>query len=323
MTAQIQGRRVQKAEDFGRVAVLLGGWAAERKVSLESGAGVLAALQRLAVDAVEVDASKEKLLNLRNEGFDRAFNILHGIGGEDGTAQAILDASEIPYTGSAVLGSALGMDKYRSKLLWRAHGIPTPDFRVLTADSDMSAVAAALELPIFVKPASEGSSIGMSRVDRAEDLQAAYELAAQYDSLVIAERFVEGGEYTAAILQGESLPLVRIEVAGEFYDFHAKYESDDTRYFCPCGLPEHEEHAFQELARKAFDVLGASGWGRVDFLLDQQGQPWFLELNTVPGMTSHSLVPMAAKEAGLSYDELVWRVLETSMSAEGVSHAAS
>lgn len=314
-------RRIQEPSAFGRVAVLLGGWAAERKVSLDSGAGVLAAMQRLGISAEAVDVDRERLLNLRNEGFDRAFVILHGPGGEDGVAQAILETSGIPYTGSGVLASALGMDKYRTKCLWRAHGIPTPDFRLLEAGSDWNAVVAALGLPIFVKPATEGSSIGMSRVDEAGELRSAWEKAAEYDPLVIAESFVDGGEYTAAVVLGESLPLVRIETPNEFYDFHAKYESDETRYFCPSGLTEQEEHEFQRIARKAFDAVGAQGWGRVDFLLDSDGSPWFLEINTVPGMTSHSLVPMAAKQAGLSYDELVWRILESSMPE--VSHAAA
>lgn len=314
-------RKIQNAADFGRVAVLLGGWAAEREVSLDSGAGVVAAMQRLGIDAEAVDVDRERLLTLREQGFDRAFIILHGVGGEDGTAQAILDTSGIPYTGSTVLGSALGMDKYRTKCLWRAHGIPTPDFRLLDEHSDMDAVVAALGLPIFVKPASEGSSIGMSRVDRVEDLRPAYEKARAFDPLVLAERFVKGGEYTCAVLNGQVLPLVRIETPREFYDYEAKYQSDDTRYLCPCGLPEQEEQAFSEIALKAFNVLAASGWGRVDFLLDEQGQPWFLELNTVPGMTSHSLVPMAAKEAGLSYDELVWRILETSFDRQEVANA--
>lgn len=302
---------------FGKVAVLMGGWAAEREVSLDSGAQVVEALLRQNVDAVAVDLSRERLLTLKAEGFNRAFNVLHGVGGEDGTVQAVLDVMGIPYTGSGVLASALSMDKHRTKQIWNASGIPTPAYSLLYADSDFGAIAMELGLPIFVKPATEGSSIGMSRVDTADQLEAAYHKAAEYCELVLAERFIEGGEYTAAVLESESglqgLPLLRIETHSEFYDYNAKYISNRTEYHCPCGLPEEVEAQLSELAVRAFKLLGAAGWGRADFLLDADGQPWFLELNTVPGMTSHSLVPMAAKQAGLDFNQLVWRILESSM----------
>lgn len=316
------GIKVTDPKAFGKVAVLMGGWAAEREVSLDSGAQVLQALQRQGIDAVGVDLDRERLLGLKAEGFDRAFNILHGIGGEDGTLQAVLDVAGIPYTGSGVLASALSMDKRRTKQIWSACDIPTPDYCLLDEDSDFDQVIARLGLPIFVKPATEGSSIGMSRVDKAADLEAAYRKAAEYCSVVLAESFVQGGEYTAAVLAGQQglqgLPLLRIETQADFYDYNAKYISNSTQYHCPCGLPAEQEAALSALAVKAFQLLGAEGWGRADFLLDANGQPWFLELNTVPGMTSHSLVPMAAKQAGIDFDALVWRILETSM--EGGRH---
>ena len=307
---------VRQAADFGKVAVLLGGWAAEREVSLDSGAQVLAALQRQGVDAVGIDANKDNLLTLKAQGFDRAFNILHGIGGEDGTVQAVLEMQGIAYTGSGVLASALAMDKHRTKQIWSAAGIPTPAYELLDESTDFAAVVEALGLPIFVKPATEGSSIGMSRVDRAEDLEPAYRKAAEYCSLVLAESFISGGEYTAAVLEGqdglEGLPLLRIETKAEFYDYDDKYLSAATDYPCPGGRSPDQEAELSALAVKAFGLLGARGWGRADFLLDAEGQPWFLELNTIPGMTSHSLVPMAANERGYDFDALVWRVLETS-----------
>ncbi len=304
-------------QSFGKVAVLMGGWAAERDVSLDSGTQVVAALQRQGVDAVAVDLDRERLLNLKSEGFDRAFNILHGVGGEDGTVQAVLDVMGIPYTGTGVLASALSMDKQRTKQIWLAAGIPTPAYKILNEDSPFEDFANELGLPVFVKPATEGSSIGMSRVDNASELESAYQLAAQYCDVVLAEKFVEGPEYTAAVLADadglQSLPLLRIETQAEFYDYDAKYISDSTQYHCPCGLPAEKEAELAGLAVRAFELLGARGWGRADFLLDHRGNPWFLELNTVPGMTSHSLVPMAAKQAGLGFDQLVMRILQTSM----------
>lgn len=307
-------RRVKDAAEFGKVAVLMGGWSAEREVSLDSGAQVLKSLQAQGVNAHAVDVNKDNLLLLKNVGFDRAFNILHGPGGEDGVVQSVLSVLGIPVTGSGVLASALSMDKLRTKQIWQASGIPTPEYRLLADDTDLDAVVDALGLPIFVKPATEGSSIGMSRVEKAEDLAAAYAEAARYNPVVIAEAYVNGAEYTCAMLDGpeglRALPLIRVETPNTFYDFQAKYQSDATQYHCPCGLPADTEAQLGALAAQAFRLLGAKGWGRADFMLDSEGRPWFLELNTVPGMTSHSLVPMAAKQAGLDFDALVWRILE-------------
>lgn len=309
-------RKIKNAKDFGRVAVLLGGWSPEREVSLVSGAAVLQALQKQGVDAHGVDLSRERLLQLKSEGFDRAFNVLHGVGGEDGVVPAALELMGLPYTGCGVLASALSMDKRVTKLVWAAQGIPTPMHRVLTDDTDFAQLAEELGLPIFVKPADAGSSIGISKVKQAADLPEAYRFARQYCETVLAERFVSGGEYSCTVLDGQALPLIRIEPDGEFYDYNAKYVSDNTRYHCPSGLPPEQEAQLQTLALKAFQLIGATGWGRVDFMLDAEDKPWFLELNTVPGMTSHSLVPMAARAAGISFDELVWRVLETSFETE-------
>ena len=301
-----------KMKDFGKVAVLFGGRSAEREVSLNSGARVLAALQRRGVDAQAFDPASRRLDELA--AFDRAFIALHGRHGEDGTIQGVLELMSIPYTGSGVMASALGMDKWRSKLLWRAAGLPVPDYRLLDGADEFSEVEAELGLPLFVKPAGEGSSIGISRVKRVGELAAAYATAARYDPLVIAERAILGGEYTVAILGEQALPIIKIEPGGEFYDYEAKYLRDDTVYRCPCGLPEQRESELREQALAAFRVLGGRGWGRVDFLMDQAeagstGQAYFLEVNTSPGMTDHSLVPMAARAAGIDYDELVMRVL--------------
>ncbi|MBW7901668.1 MAG: D-alanine--D-alanine ligase [Rhodocyclaceae bacterium] len=294
-------------KDFGKVAVLYGGTSAERAVSLNSGSRVLAALARQGVDAHAFDPAERALDELR--GFDRVFIALHGRHGEDGTIQGALELMGIPYTGSGVMASALGMDKWRTKLLWKAAGLPVPDYALLDAQSDFAEVEGALGLPLFVKPACEGSSIGITMVKRPGDLAAAYALAAQYDPLVIAERGILGGEYTVGILGDQVLPIIKIEPATEFYDYEAKYERDDTRYLCPCGLPEAQELRIREQAMAAFRVLGGRGWGRVDFLMDEAGDPYFLEVNTAPGMTDHSLVPMAARVAGIDYDALVLRVL--------------
>jgi len=311
-------RRVTAPSEFGRVAVLLGGSSAEREVSLKSGAAVLRALQQRGVDAHAVDVGSDTLAQLGGGHFDRAFVILHGRGGEDGTMQGALELLGLPYTGSGVLASALGMDKWRSKLLWQAAGLPVPDYALLETDSDLSAVAERLALPLFVKPANEGSSVGISKVSKLDEFGPAYREAASHDRLVLAEQFIGGGEYTVAIVGGEVLPVVKIEPAGEFYDYASKYLSDDTAYRCPCGLTAEKEAELQALAARAFAVLGCRGWGRIDILLDEAGQPYLLEANTLPGMTDHSLVPMAAKAAGMSFDELVWRILETSMeSAHG------
>jgi len=294
-------------KNFGKVAVLFGGTSAERAVSLNSGARVLAALQRQGVDAHAFDPADQALDTLR--AFDRAFIVLHGRHGEDGTIQGVLELMGIPYTGSGVMASALGMDKWRTKLLWKAAGLPVPDYALLDAGSDFAEVEEELGLPLFVKPACEGSSIGITMVKRRGDLAAAYALAAKYDPLVIAERGILGGEYTVGILGDEVLPIIRIEPATEFYDYEAKYSRDDTQYRCPCGLPEVQERRIREQAMEAFRVLGGRGWGRVDFLMDEAGNPHFLEVNTSPGMTDHSLVPMAARVAGIDYDTLVLRVL--------------
>lgn len=301
------------AETFGRVAVLMGGWSAERPVSLMTGEAVLAGLLRRGVDAHGVDAGRKTLLELETAGFDRVWIALHGAGGEDGVAQAVLELLQIPYTGSGVLASALSLDKGRCKSVWAAQGIPTPAHRLLTPDMDFTAVAADIGLPLFVKPVHEGSSLGMTRVDAADDLETAYRAAAVYDDEILVERLIEGEEYTAAILDGQVLPLLRIEVTEGFYDYRAKYESGATRYHCPCGLPEDREAELAALSLRAFEAVDAAGWGRVDFMLDAEGQPWFLELNTVPGMTSRSLVPMAAAAAGIDFDELVWRILVTTL----------
>jgi D-alanine-D-alanine ligase len=242
--------------------------------------------------------------------FDRVFISLHGRYGEDGTIQGALELLNIPYTGSGVMASALAMDKWRTKMIWQSAGIATPRYRLLDAQTDFDQVAQELELPIFVKPAQEGSSIGMSKVTEASALKAAYELAAGYDSLVLAEQFIEGGEYTAAILGDQPLPLIRLETPRTFYDYEAKYLLDSTRYICPCGLPEDKERELQEQALKAFRAVGCRGWGRADLLLDHNGDAYFLEINTSPGMTDHSLVPMAARQAGLSFEDLVMRILE-------------
>jgi D-alanine-D-alanine ligase len=293
--------------NFGKVAVLFGGKSAEREVSLNSGSRVLAALLRQGVDAHAFDPAERKLDELA--GYDRAFITLHGRYGEDGTIQGVLELMGIPYTGSGVMASAVGMDKWRTKLLWRAAGLPIPEYAMLKADSDFADIEEELGLPLFVKPACEGSSIGISKVKRAGDLRAAYAEAAKHDSLVIAERAILGGEYTVAILGGEALPIIKIEPATEFYDYDAKYLRDDTTYRCPCGLPPEREAELRRQAVDAFHVLGGRGWGRVDFLMDETGGAYFLEVNTSPGMTDHSLVPMAARVAGISYDELVVRVL--------------
>ncbi|MEI7456699.1 MAG: D-alanine--D-alanine ligase [Nitrosomonadales bacterium] len=293
----------------GKVAVLFGGRSAEREVSLKSGAAVLASLLRSGVDAHAFDPAKQNLQELVDQGFDRVFIALHGRFGEDGTVQGALELLGIPYTGSGVMASALGMDKWRSKLVWQAGGLPVPDFMMLGEHSSPQEVVGKLGLPLFVKPANEGSSVGISKVKAAGELQAAYREAARHDPLVIAERFIGGGEYTVAILGDQVLPVIKIEPANEFYDFEAKYLRDDTCYRCPSGLDAASEAKMQALAKTAFALIGGQGWGRVDFLMSEAGQPYVLEANTSPGMTDHSLVPMAARQAGISFDELVLRVL--------------
>ncbi len=299
---------------FGRVALLMGGWSAEREVSLRSGAAVAAALVRRGVAVESIDAGRDIAERLAADRFDRVFIMLHGRGGEDGSLQGLLEVMGLPYTGSGVLGSALAMDKVAAKRLWRGMGLPTPPF-VVPGDEEALEQAGALGWPLMVKPAHEGSSIGMSRVTSAAELQEAWVRARQFDHEVLVERWIQGREYTVAILGDRALPAIRLETPREFYDYHAKYQADDTRYHIPCGLGEQEEAAIQRLALKAFKALGASGWGRVDLMVDDSGQPWLIEANTVPGMTDHSLVPMAAQAAGLDFDELVWRILAQTLEA--------
>ncbi|MBP8194468.1 MAG: D-alanine--D-alanine ligase [Azonexus sp.] len=294
--------------DFGKVAVLFGGTSAEREVSLNSGSRVLAALQGQGIDVHAFDPATQTLDDLK--GYDRAFIALHGRHGEDGTIQGALEVMHIPYTGSGVLASALAMDKFRTKLMWQAAGLPVPEYALLNADSDFAEIEEQLGLPLFVKPAREGSSIGVTKVKERGALKAAYEEAARHDPLVIAEKGVMGGEYTVGIVGDEVLPIIKIEPATEWYDYEAKYNRDDTKYLCPCGLPEAKEMEIRKGALEAFRILGGRGWGRVDFLMDEEGNHYFLEVNTAPGMTDHSLVPMGARVAGMEYPALVRRVLE-------------
>ena len=295
---------------FGKVAVLMGGKSAERAVSLKSGGMVLAALRASGIDAHAFDPSERGLEALISERFARAFIALHGRFGEDGVVQGALEYLGLPYTGSGVLASALAMDKLRTKQVWQACGLPTPPFELLSARTDFRAAAERLGLPIMVKPATEGSSIGMSKVRAAADLEEAFALAVNYDRVVIAEKFIEGTELTAGILGREPLPLIRLETTRDFYDYEAKYVRDDTRYIVPCGLPAAKEAEVQQLCLKAFDALGCRGWGRVDLMMDAAGNPYLLEVNTSPGMTDHSLVPMAARAVGLTYEKLCVKILE-------------
>jgi D-alanine-D-alanine ligase len=288
----------------------MGGSSGERAVSLKSGGAILAALLRRGVAAMGIDAGRDVLEQLAQGGFDRVFIALHGRGGEDGTLQGGLEMLGLPYTGSSVLGSALGMDKRRAKQLWLGVGLPTPPFRALTAETDLDGVVAELGLPLAVKPSREGSSLGITRVDDPSALAAAYARATALDPEVIAERWIVGREYTVGILGDTALPVIGLEVARGFYDYHAKYEANDTIYRLPCGLPAPAEAVLQRLAQRAFAALACHGWGRVDIMRDAAGAPWLLEVNTVPGMTNHSLVPMAARAAGLDFDELVIRILE-------------
>ena len=299
---------------FGKVAVLFGGTSAEREVSLKSGNAVLEALLRQGVDAQGVDMVDNLVLEqLKSAGFARVFIALHGRGGEDGVIQGALETLGLPYTGSGVLGSALGMDKVRSKQIWQANGLPTPKFLVLESEADLDCVATDLSFPVMIKPAHEGSSIGMSKVERAADLPAAWRAAMRFDRAVLAEAWITGREYTAAILGDQVLPLIRLETPRSFYDYEAKYRANDTRYHCPCGLAESAEQSLRSLAQRAFRAVAASGWGRVDLMCDAAGAPYLIEVNTVPGMTDHSLVPMAARAAGIDFDALVLRILDDSL----------
>jgi len=313
LTYQSGETRIPNPADFGPVAVMLGGDSSEREISLLSGNAVLAALRQRRVDAHAFDPRDSALTELNTGRFDRVWIALHGPGGEDGTVQGALEYLGVPYTGSGVMGSAIAMDKLRSKRLALSVGIPTADFMVLNGPGDFEPALERLKLPLIVKPATQGSSVGMSKVERAADLAAAYALAARIESRVFAEPWLPGPEYTVAILKDAALPSIRIETPRTFYDYEAKYFRDDTRYFCPAGLSKSAEAHLAELALGVFDITGASGWGRADFMMDATGKPQLLEVNTVPGMTSHSLVPMAARAAGIDFEELVWRVLETSL----------
>ncbi len=301
------------AAGFGKVAVLLGGKSAEREISLLSGNGVLKALRSKGVDAHAFDPSQRDLFELKREGYARCFIALHGRGGEDGTLQGALEVLGIPYTGSGVMGSAISMDKWRCKMIWLSSGLPTPRYRILSAGDDWNEVARELGLPLIVKPANEGSTLGLTKVTAAAQLPAAYELAAKkYHDIALAEQFIEGPEYTASIVADAALPLIRIEAPQGNYDYQNKYFTDDTKYLCPCGLPAQKEEALKALALKAFRLAGCTGWGRVDLMLDAKGDPWLLEVNTSPGMTGHSLVPMAAKAMGIGYEDLCVKILEGS-----------
>ena len=297
------------AGKLGKVAVLMGGLSAEREISLLSGGAVLTALKNKGVDAHGIDVDENIVSELVNENYERAFIILHGRGGEDGTIQGLLELMSLPYTGSGVMASSLAMDKLKTKQIWLAMGLPTPDFCIIDSEESCRQALEKLSLPLIIKPVLEGSSIGMSKVEREEEMLPAWHKAQQCGGTVIAERWVVGEEYTAAILDEQVLPMIKLKTTHKFYDYDAKYEANDTQYICPCGLQEEQEAKFAELSTRAFNAVGASSWGRVDFMVDQDDQPWLIEVNTVPGMTSHSLVPMAAKQAGLSFEELVVKIL--------------
>ncbi len=300
--------------NFGKVAVLLGGPSSEREVSLMSGNAVLAALRERRVDAHPFDPAERDLWELKRDGFDRAFIALHGRFGEDGTVQGALETLKIPYTGSGVMASALAMDKWRTKLVWQAAGIPTPRYRVVDARTDWMGVVAALGLPLIVKPAREGSTIGITKVAKVDhdELAVAYAEAARHDALVLVEEFVAGRELTASIVNGRALPLIRIEAPQGNYDYHNKYFSDETKYHCPAGLPDAQEQEIRATCLRAFAVVGCSGWGRLDLILRADGSYSLLEVNTSPGMTGHSLVPMAARQAGIAFPDLCVEILGTS-----------
>ncbi len=302
---------------FGRVAVLMGGLSAEREISLLSGNAVLAALKSKGVDAYGIDVDENIVRKLVADEYQRAFIVLHGRGGEDGTMQGLLELMSLPYTGSDVKSSSLAMDKLKTKQIWLSMGLPTPDFCILDSEQSCMQALETLGLPLIIKPVLEGSSIGMSKVEVKEELVPAWEKAQLCGGTVIAERWIVGEEYTAAMLDDQVLPMIKLKTTHKFYDYDAKYEANDTQYICPCGLPEEREAELGILASRAFNAVGASSWGRVDFMLDQDGQPWLIEVNTVPGMTSHSLVPMAAKQAGLSFEDLVLKILSLAECKQG------
>ena len=299
------------AGEFGKVAVLMGGPSSEREISLMSGNGVLGALREKGVDAHAFDPAQRDLWDLKRDGYNRVFIALHGRFGEDGTVQGALETLRIPYTGSGVMASALAMDKWRTKLVWLASDIPTPRYRIVDARTDWMRVVAELGLPLIVKPSREGSTIGITKVARVDhdELALAFTEAAKFDAEVLVEEFVTGQELTASIVSGRALPLIRIEAPQGNYDYHSKYFSDDTKYFCPAGLPDAKEQEIRAMSLRAFDIVGCSGWGRLDLILRADGTFSLLEVNTSPGMTGHSLVPMAARQAGLSYADLCVEIL--------------
>jgi D-alanine-D-alanine ligase len=311
-------RRASQPAEFGKVALLLGGTSTEREISLKSGNAVLGALRAKGVDAHAFDPKDRPIGDLLVEKFDRVWIALHGPGGEDGTLQGALEFLGIPYTGSGVMGSAIGMDKLRTKRLAQAVGVATTEYMLLRGPQDFENCVARLGVPMIVKPATQGSSVGMTKVERADQLAAAYQAAAAVDQVVFAESWVTGSEYTVPILQGKALPSIRIETPKAFYDYEAKYFRDDTKYHCPSGLSAQAEQHLASLALAAFDAAGAEGWGRADFMMDKTGRALLLEINTVPGMTDHSLVPMAARAVGIDFNELVWRVLETSFTRQRI-----
>jgi D-alanine-D-alanine ligase len=315
-------QRLREPAHFGHVAVLYGGSSSEREVSLNSGKAVLSALQRRGVNALGFDPAQRRLAELQELRIDRVWIALHGPGGEDGTVQGALECLGIPYSGSGVMGSAIGMDKLRTKWLAQAVGVASADSVVLRTAADLDTACERLGLPMFIKPGSQGSSVGMTRVERAEELPSALDNALRFDPVVFAERLIPGPEYTVSILQGQALPSIRIETPRSFYDYEAKYLRDDTRYLCPSGLSAQAEAHLGALALASYEACGAQGWGRADFMLDRTGRPLLLEINTVPGMTDHSLVPMAARAAGIDFDELVWRVLETSLARRARSEGS-
>lgn len=306
--------KVNTAADFGKVAVLMGGRSAEREISLISGKAVLEALLRQGVDAHGLDVNVSIAQQLAAGHYDRAFIVLHGRGGEDGEIQGLLQTIDMPYTGSGIMGAVLSMNKRLSKQLWQQSALPTASFAVVGEQTEL---VESVGLPMIIKPVNEGSSIGMSKVTTEAELEQAVSLASQYDADVIAESWIEGEEYTVAILGNEVLPAIRLITPHEFYDFEAKYQANTTEYLCPCGLPQDIEAQCKQLALQAFNALGMKGWGRIDLMRDKLGQFYLLEANSVPGMTDHSLVPMAAKQAGISFDELVWKILETSFGSKG------
>jgi D-alanine-D-alanine ligase len=307
-------RKLVDPAGFGRVGLLVGGDSAEREVSLDGGAAIARSFGRSGIRFEQFDGAAELFLAIGKGQVDRVFNLMHGPGGEDGAIQGALQLMKVPVTGTGLLGSALTMDKVRSKWMLQQQGLPTMEFELLgPADRDYGSIGARFGFPLFVKPTGLGSSIGVSRVTDAGQLPAAIELARQYGQQVMVEPAVSGGEYFAGILGRTVLPLIRIETPREFYDYEAKYQSDETSYFCPCGLDGELEEILQAKSLQVFDVLQASGWGRVAFILDEHDEPWFLEVNTVPGMTDHSLVPQAAEVIGVGFDDLVWRILETSL----------